>query len=270
LKYTVSYSEKESVQMPSGNYKSVEIGLHKEFDDAVTPFEAGCELVRNLVKEKLKAAVSEFTEAAASVSEKPEEKQIRFVEEPKPAPTPAPKPKPVVTMEQVSASFPQELAGLLYFESADEYVLVKAHQYLGPENFRKVAAIVRDKLGGEYISAGKDSHFRIKKSEATASKPEAPPNEEPTEEEIFARDEPVEEIPEFDPEVLMQWSWKAKKKDDGTYGKGSTSYGWDFANNFPESVIRVLEKEPQTVDQYVFSLDDSRKFVQARKKKEST
>jgi hypothetical protein len=186
LKYTVSYSEKESIQMPDGNYKSVEIGLHKEFDDAATPFEAGYELVSNHVKEKMKAAVSEPTKADASASKK----QIGFAEEPDP---------------------------------------------------RKL----------------------------TAPKHDTSVSTEPSEEEIFTGDEPVEEIPEFDPEVLMQWSWKGKKKNDGTYSKGSTSYGWDFANNFPESVILVLEKGPQTVDQYIFGLDESRKFVQARKKKES-
>jgi len=35
---------------------------------------------------------------------------------------------------------------------------------LGSDNFRRVASIIRDQLSGEYISAGKDSHFRVPKT----------------------------------------------------------------------------------------------------------
>jgi len=41
--------------------------------------------------------------------------------------------------EEVQKAFPPDLAGLLYFETADDYVLVKARQYLESDNFRKVA-----------------------------------------------------------------------------------------------------------------------------------
>jgi hypothetical protein len=67
----------------------------------------------------------------------------------------------VRTVDDVQKIFPQDLAGMLYFEMTDEYVLVKPRQYLGSDNFRHIAAIVRDQLGGEYVSARKDSHFRI-------------------------------------------------------------------------------------------------------------
>jgi hypothetical protein len=67
------------------------------------------------------------------------------------------------TVEDVQRVFPQDLAGMLYFEVTDDHVLIKPRQYLGSDNFRRIAAIVRDQLGGEYVSAGKDSHFRIPK-----------------------------------------------------------------------------------------------------------
>ena len=75
-------------------------------------------------------------------------------------------PSPVITgtartTEDVQKAFPKELANMLYFEMTDEYVLVKPRQYLGSDNFRRIATIVRDQLGGEYVSAGRDSHFRI-------------------------------------------------------------------------------------------------------------
>jgi len=65
------------------------------------------------------------------------------------------------TVDDVQKVFPQDLAGMLYFEVTEDYVLVKPRQYLGSDNFRRIAAIIREQLGGEYVSAGKDSHFRI-------------------------------------------------------------------------------------------------------------
>jgi len=69
-----------------------------------------------------------------------------------------------VTIDSVQRLFPSDLLGLLYFEDTDDYILVKPKQYLGSDNFRRIASIVRDQLGGEYISAGRESHFRIPKT----------------------------------------------------------------------------------------------------------
>ena len=69
-----------------------------------------------------------------------------------------------ITIEKVQDLFPPDLANLLYFEDAGEYIIVKPRQYLGPDNFRRIASIVRDQMSGEYISAGRDSHFRIPKT----------------------------------------------------------------------------------------------------------
>ena len=68
------------------------------------------------------------------------------------------------TIDSVQRLFPPDLAGLLYFEDTNGYILVKPKQYLGSDNFRRIASIVRDQLGGEYVSAGRDSHFRIPKT----------------------------------------------------------------------------------------------------------
>lgn len=65
-------------------------------------------------------------------------------------------------MQEVRGLFPSDLATILAFEETEEFVLIKPRQYLGSENFSKIATIVRD-AGGEYISAGKESHFRIRK-----------------------------------------------------------------------------------------------------------
>jgi len=58
--------------------------------------------------------------------------------------------------------FPEDLASMLKIvEEKDKYV-IKTRQFLGAENFAKIASIIRD-AGGKYVSAGKDSHFEIPK-----------------------------------------------------------------------------------------------------------
>jgi SepF-like predicted cell division protein (DUF552 family) len=66
------------------------------------------------------------------------------------------------SIEDVRVVFPEDLEVLLSFEEKGDYIMVKPRQFLGSENFAKIASAVRG-LGGEYISAGKDSHFRVPK-----------------------------------------------------------------------------------------------------------
>jgi len=65
------------------------------------------------------------------------------------------------TIDEIQRVFPQDLLGLLLFEVTEDYIIVKPRQYLGSENFARIASIVRDQLKGEYVSHGKESHFRI-------------------------------------------------------------------------------------------------------------
>jgi hypothetical protein len=64
------------------------------------------------------------------------------------------------SMEGIRMAFPEELEHLLNFEEKDDYIVIKPRQFLGSENFAKIASAVRG-MGGEYISAGKESHFRV-------------------------------------------------------------------------------------------------------------
>ncbi|MCW4054910.1 MAG: hypothetical protein NWE84_08360 [Candidatus Bathyarchaeota archaeon] len=66
------------------------------------------------------------------------------------------------SIDDVRVAFPKNLETLLSFQEKDDYIMVKPLQFLGSENFAKIASTVRG-LGGEYISAGKDSHFRVPK-----------------------------------------------------------------------------------------------------------
>lgn len=58
--------------------------------------------------------------------------------------------------------FPTDLADMLEFEETEKFIIIKPRRYLGSENFAEIASIIRD-AGGEYISSGKESHFRISK-----------------------------------------------------------------------------------------------------------
>ena len=66
------------------------------------------------------------------------------------------------TVADIKTVFPQELESMLFFEDTGKYIVIKPRQYLGSENFAKIASLVRGE-GGEYISAGKESHFRVPK-----------------------------------------------------------------------------------------------------------
>lgn len=72
---------------------------------------------------------------------------------------------PTSLVDKVRMKFPEELESRLAFDgdTSSTFVIIKPKQFIGSENFAKVASTVRGS-GGEYISAGKDSHFRIPKS----------------------------------------------------------------------------------------------------------
>ena len=66
------------------------------------------------------------------------------------------------SIRNIKKNFPKDLEKLLDFKEEAQYVIIKPKQFLGSENFAKIASITRE-LGGEYISAGRDSHFRVSK-----------------------------------------------------------------------------------------------------------
>ncbi len=68
-------------------------------------------------------------------------------------------------VENIRMVFSPELDSLLSFEEKNDYVIIKPKQFLGSENFAKIASTVRG-IGGEYISAGRDSHFRVYKKKS--------------------------------------------------------------------------------------------------------
>jgi hypothetical protein len=65
------------------------------------------------------------------------------------------------SLDDIRMSFPEELESRLGFEEKGDFIIIKPKAFLGT-NFAKIASAVKG-MGGEYISAGKDSHFRVPK-----------------------------------------------------------------------------------------------------------
>jgi len=126
--------------------------------------------IRDAIKENTEAVNSLLTTLVGQTREiipKPEivkyeePKQLDLPNTPLPKPTPE-KPQPSNKTEEARMLFPEYLENLLAFTDEGDYVKVKPRQWLGSDNFAKVAAVIRE-VGGEYKSAGKESHFRIPK-----------------------------------------------------------------------------------------------------------
>jgi len=49
---------------------------------------------------------------------------------------------------------------MLTFEESKGFIVVRPRRFLGSDSFAKVAAVVRS-ANGEYVSAGKESHFKV-------------------------------------------------------------------------------------------------------------
>jgi hypothetical protein len=85
--------------------------------------------------------------------------------EAKPKPQePKSKPESPQSPVEIEQLFPKELSELLNFEDQGKWIKVSPKQFLGSDNFARVLAIVHE-LKGEYVSAGKNSHFKIPKVE---------------------------------------------------------------------------------------------------------
>jgi hypothetical protein len=120
--------------------------LLKKIDDLVTTMGKISEELKSVSASIKSIAVSQITQPSAQRSTpaltQPQQKKT--------------------SVEDVRMAFPEDLDNLLNFEEKSDFIMIKPKQFLGSENFAKVASAVRG-MGGEYISAGKDSHFRVYK-----------------------------------------------------------------------------------------------------------
>jgi hypothetical protein len=81
------------------------------------------------------------------------------------APTSTPKPvsNRILEIRKALDQFKDIL--LIDEDSSTLSVIVRPKQFLGAENFAKIASTIRA-IGGQYVSAGKNSHFEISKAES--------------------------------------------------------------------------------------------------------
>ncbi len=116
--------------------------------------------------DELLVVLNRVTEDLRQVSASLKSLAVSQLAQPAVAPAPAPVTPEVSekmqSIEDVKMMFPEDLESLLSFEEKEDYIVVKPRQFLGSENFAKIASIVRG-IGGDYVSAGKESHFRIHK-----------------------------------------------------------------------------------------------------------
>lgn len=66
------------------------------------------------------------------------------------------------TVKDVKVLFPDEITELLTFEDKGDHIKVSPRKFLGAEDFAKIASIIRE-AQGEYVSQGRDSHFKVPK-----------------------------------------------------------------------------------------------------------
>jgi hypothetical protein len=119
--------------------------------------------------DKLTTELTKTSEELRSVSASLKSLAVGQITQPLTAPAPPAPPREASSkqrsLDDIRMSFPEELEARLSFEDKGEYIIIKPKQFLGSENFAKIASAVRG-MGGEYISAGKDSHFRVPKKKA--------------------------------------------------------------------------------------------------------
>jgi isocitrate/isopropylmalate dehydrogenase len=71
---------------------------------------------------------------------------------------------PIKSIDELKAKIPSDMRELLSFEETEQFYIIKPRQYLGTENFARILDSVRQ-VGGQYISKGKDSHFKVPKGQ---------------------------------------------------------------------------------------------------------
>jgi hypothetical protein len=121
--------------------------LTRKVDELVVIMNGIMEDLRQVSASLKSLAVSKFTQPISA-----------------PPPVPLQIPEKTKVIEDIKMLFPEDLENLLSFEEKEDYVMIKPRQFLGSENFSKIASTVRG-VGGEYVSAGKASHFRVPKKQ---------------------------------------------------------------------------------------------------------
>jgi hypothetical protein len=111
----------------------------------------------------------------------------------------------------------------LVFEDKSEHFIIRPKTFLQGQAFKDVANIVQGQ-GGDYISAGKDSHFRIPKSKAKAA---------------GAAPQSTHADAGLDPDMLAKLPWREfKTKEPAKQGEAA----WIYSNNVgAQTLVQLLQ-----------------------------
>jgi len=132
-----------------GNFETMEIGLEAFVGEGENVYD---------VLAGLEGAIGTYMQTHHAEALKPQVQASPQVQ-PQPQPTKMIQLNIQNQLEKLKKPF-GDLADLLSFTVKDGKVLVKPRQFLGAENFSRVANIVRG-LQGQYISEGKNSRFEL-------------------------------------------------------------------------------------------------------------
>jgi hypothetical protein len=127
--------------------------LARKVEDLVNVLNAISADLTSVVK-SLKGATGTSVPSSAPVSAP--------VTAPAPSPAAVSAPRKAGTVNEVKQAFSPDLVAMLLFDERENFFIVKPRRFLGSDNFAKIASVVRG-LGGEYVSSGKNSHFKIPK-----------------------------------------------------------------------------------------------------------
>jgi hypothetical protein len=120
--------------------------LTKRVDELVVILNGIMEDLRQVSASLKSLAVSKFTQPIVA-----------------PPPAPLQIPEKTKAIEDIKMMLPEELESLLSFEEKEDHIIIRPRQFLGSDNFSKIASAVRG-MGGEYVSAGRGSHFKVPKN----------------------------------------------------------------------------------------------------------
>jgi len=91
----------------------------------------------------------------------PEKVPVQSV--PVPTQTPIATPEVDARLDEVKGKL-KDFVDLLLFETDKPmFYIIRPKQFLGGKNFAKIVQIIKAELGGDYVSQGKASHFRVPK-----------------------------------------------------------------------------------------------------------
>ena len=127
-----------------GNYESIDIGMEAEVTPEENPNETMQILRDNIEMEYINQKTAKRPNQPLKPAAPATQKSVM----------------PSDPISKMQSHFTVDLLDRLTFTEKGKDVVIKPVAFLGSEIFAEVSRVVRG-MGGEYVSAGKDSHWRV-------------------------------------------------------------------------------------------------------------